>query len=73
MRRIGVLVCLVLAGGVAAAGAMASPADDAVHLEPASTSVDHAPFCTVPASTLTATPTAGGTLVTFTLLPPGCD
>jgi hypothetical protein len=69
-----VLVYLVLAGGVVAAGAAASATPDArVHLTPASTSIDHAPFCAVPGSSLTATPTAGGTLVTFTLVPPGCD
>lgn len=74
MRRVGVLVCLVLAGGVVAAGASASAAPPAtVHLPPAATSVDHPPFCDLPTSTLSATPAAGGTLVTFTLVPPGCD
>jgi hypothetical protein len=74
MRRVGVLVCLLLAGGVVAAGATAAPANTVVvHLSPAATSIDHAPFCELPSSTLTAAPTAGGTLVTFTLVPPGCD
>lgn len=73
MRRVGVLVCFVLAGGVVAATATAAPAEDTVELRPASTSADHAPFCDVPGSTLSASPPAGGTLVTFTLVPPGCD
>ena len=71
MRRLGVLVGIVLAGGVLAANATAAPAVDHVHLRPVSTSVDHAPFCDVPdAPQLTAGP--GATAVTFTLLPPGC-
>ena len=76
MRRIGLLVCVVLAGGIGAVAASAATgsAPDAVHLDPAATSVDHDPFCTEPGtSSLTATPTAGGTLVTFTLVAPGCD
>ena len=71
MRRLGVLVGTILAGGVLAATATASPSVDHVHLRPVSTSADHAPFCDVPDAPAVAA-TAGGTAVTFTLLPPGC-
>lgn len=71
MRRLGVMVGIVLAGGVLAANATASPMVDHVHLRPAATSVDHAPFCDVPdAPALVGGP--GVTVITFTLLPPGC-
>ena len=71
MRRLGVLVGFVLAGGVWAATATAAPMADQVHLSPAATSVDHAPFCDMPdAPALAGGP--GGTAVTFTILPRGC-
>jgi hypothetical protein len=75
VRRLGVLVFFVLAGGVVAAAATASPADDPTHLTPASssTSTDHAPACAVPGASPLAGVPVGGTLVTFTLVPPGCD
>ena len=62
---------IVLAGGVLAATATATPSMDQVHLRPAATSVDHAPFCDVPEGPeLTGGP--GATVISFTLLPPGC-
>lgn len=71
MRRVGVLVGVVLAGGVLAATATATPAVDHVHLRAVSTSADHAPFCDVPdAPPVVSGP--GSTAITFTLLPPGC-
>ena len=48
MRRLGVLVGFVLAGGVWVATATAAPMVDRVHLSPAATSVDHVPFCDMP-------------------------
>ena len=71
MRRLGVLVSIALAGGVLAASATAAPAADHVHLRPVSTSADHAPFCDVPDAPAAVTG-PGATVVTFTLLPPGC-
>ena len=73
MRWLGALVAALLAGGVVAAGAAAHESSPTSHLRPASTATDHAPFCAVPADALTIAPAAGGTLVTFTLVPPGCD
>ena len=71
MRRLGVLVGFVLAGGVWAATATAAPTVDHVQLSPAATSVDHAPFCDMPdAPVLASGP--GATAVTFTILPRGC-
>jgi hypothetical protein len=73
VRRVGVLVCFVLAGGVLAAAATAAPATEPTHLRPASTSTDVAPACDLPGASSLAGVPAGGTLVTFTLVPPGCD
>lgn len=60
-----------LAGGVLVASATATPAMDHVHLQPASTSVDHAPFCDVPDAPALVSG-RGGTAVSFTVLPRGC-
>jgi hypothetical protein len=72
VRRIGVLVGIILTGALWAATAVAAPAD-VTHLSPASTSVDHAPFCDVSLVAPEVNPGPGGTAVTFTLVPPGCD
>ena len=72
LRRVGVLAGLVLAGGLWAATTTAAPMSDHVHLAPAPTSVDHAPFCTVPDAPGRVTAGPGQTLVTFTVLPAGC-
>jgi hypothetical protein len=73
VRRVGVLVCFVLAGGLVAAGATAATTSDPAHLPPAPTSTDHVASCDVPGAPMLATAPAGGTLVTFTIVPPGCD
>ena len=71
MRRLGVLVGMILAGGVWAASATASPAVDHVPMRPAATSVDHEPFCDIPEAPVHDAG-AGGTAITFTILPRGC-
>ncbi len=70
MRIVGPFVALVLAGGLWVATASATT-NDAEHLAPAATSTDHAPFCDVPDAPAVAA-TAGGTAVSFRLLPDGC-
>lgn len=73
MRRVGILVGLTLAGGLWTATATASPAEDVVPMRPAATSVDHASFCDVPAPEAPAQDAgAGGIVVSFTVLAPGC-
>jgi hypothetical protein len=71
---VGVLVAFVLAGGGAWAAAATAAADPTVvQLAPAPTSVDHAPFCSVPDAARMSLTSPGGTAVTFTLVPPGCE
>ncbi|HEX4906243.1 MAG TPA: hypothetical protein VFU93_12385 [Acidimicrobiales bacterium] len=71
MRRLGVLVGIVLAGGLLAANATAAPTAEQVHLRPASTTIDSTVRCDVPE----VPPSSGGpgaVVVTFTVLPAGC-
>ena len=70
MRRVGTAVGIMLCGAVWAVTANAAPAAVA-GMSPAPTSVDHPPFCDIPAAP-DAVVATGATAVTFTILPPGC-